>query len=168
MFVQLCDLRLKALTMGAVFGRVDRLSLEGGVFRPKRFDFLPKAIVFRRYVFALTHLRIVACRQDLCGISQIFAPDVRLMRSLTAHCRNAQPDDIFGLCSSVSFRGLCSSVFFHGSELPKMMIGVQVRPPHPLRVGHSSENRMRRPVGGCAARTQRRQKCLDIRNVGCK
>jgi hypothetical protein len=117
--------------MGAVFRRVDRLSLEGAVFRPKRFDFLPKAIVFRSDVFALAHLRIVACRQELCGIGS-------------------------------------NIVFFRGSELPKMMIGVQVRPPHPLRVGHSSENRMRRPVGGCAARTQRRQKCLDIRNVGCE
>ncbi len=87
MFVQLCDLRLEALTVGAVFGRVDRLSLEGGVFRPKRIDFLPKPIVFRSYVFALAHLRIVACRQELCGISRIFAPDVRLMRFLKARCR---------------------------------------------------------------------------------
>ena len=106
MFVQLCDLRLKALTMGAVFGRVDRLSLEGGVFRPKRFDFLPKAVVFRRYVFALTHLRIVACRQGLCGISQIFAPDVQLMRlSSRGVAVRHNPDYIFELgclCSSVA------------------------------------------------------------------
>ena len=67
MFVQLCDLRLEALTMGTVFGRVDRLSLEGGVFHPKRLDFLPKPIVFRGYVFALTHLRIVACRREWSG-----------------------------------------------------------------------------------------------------
>jgi hypothetical protein len=74
MFVQLCDLRLKPLTMGAVFGRVDRLSLEGGVFRPKRIDFLPKPIMFRSYVFALAHLRIVACRQQLCGIRSNIRP----------------------------------------------------------------------------------------------
>ena len=68
MFVQLCDLCLKPLAMGAVFGRVDRLSLERGVFRPKRIDFLPKPIMFRSYVFALAHPRIVACRQKLCGL----------------------------------------------------------------------------------------------------
>ena len=67
MLVQLCDLCLKPLTMGAVFGRVHRLALECGVFRPKRLDFLPKPIVFRSYVFALAHPRIVACRQELCG-----------------------------------------------------------------------------------------------------
>jgi hypothetical protein len=166
MFVQLCDLCLKPLAMRAVFGRVNRLSLERGVFRPKRIDFLPKPIVFRSYVFALAHSRIVACRHELWGTrSNIY---VRLMRSRTRIAGTANPtmSSTGGLRSSVLFRGLCSSVFFRGSELPKMMIGVQVRPTHPLRVGHSSKNRMGRPVGGCAARTQRRQKCLDIRNVG--
>jgi hypothetical protein len=74
MFVQLCDLCLKPLAMGAVFGRIDRLSLECGVLRPKRIDFLPKSIVFRSYVFAVPHPRIVACRQKLCGTwSNIYA-----------------------------------------------------------------------------------------------
>lgn len=71
MFVQLCDLRLEALAMGTVFGRVDRLPFEGGVFHPKRLDFLPKPIVFRGYVFALAHLRIVACARQLCGIGRL-------------------------------------------------------------------------------------------------
>jgi len=74
MFVQLCDLRLKALTMGAVFGRVDRLSLERGMFRPKRLDFLPKPIVFHGYVFALAHLRIVARCQKLCRVASNIVP----------------------------------------------------------------------------------------------
>jgi hypothetical protein len=108
MFVQLCDLRLKALTMGAVFGRVDRLSLEGGVFRPKRIDFLSKPIVFRSYVFALAHLGIVACRQELCGISQIFAPDVRLMRFLNALAGTDNPT----ISSTLFFCVIPRPVFF--------------------------------------------------------
>jgi len=67
MFVQLGDLCLKPLPMGAVFGRVDRFPLQRGVFRSKRIDFPPKPIVFRGYVFALTHLRIVACRREWSG-----------------------------------------------------------------------------------------------------
>jgi hypothetical protein len=29
---------------------------------------VPKPVVFRSYVFALAHARIVACRQELCGL----------------------------------------------------------------------------------------------------
>ncbi|MBW8861398.1 MAG: hypothetical protein JF601_03370 [Acidobacteria bacterium] len=104
MFVQLCDLCLKPLAMRAVFGRVNRLSLERGVFRPKRIYFLPKPIVFRSYVFALAHPRIVACRHELWGTrSNIY---VRLMRSRTRIAGTANPtmSSTGGLRSSVLFR----------------------------------------------------------------
>ena len=140
MLVQLCDLCLKALTMGAMLVSVDRLAFEDGVLSPQRIDFFPKSIVFRGDVLAFAHVRIVA-RQELCRLS---------------NCERVTPAKLSRCTSAIvhTLNPASSFSFIASSKLPKMMISVQVRPTHPLRVGHSSENRMFRPRGARAASTE--------------
>jgi hypothetical protein len=66
MLVELLNLRMKALTMSTVLGRVDGLTLERGVLRAQRIHFLPKPVVLGGNVVGAAHLQIVA-RQAPCA-----------------------------------------------------------------------------------------------------
>src|SRR5678815_5808404 len=52
------------------------------------------------------------------------------------------------------------------AELAEMMIDVQIRPPHPRRLGHASEDRMRGPIVVCSPGGDDLKERLEFGEIG--